>query len=115
MKNASLAVWPAGCFSLHVLRFLRPKKAALEWLPQGFHSSEPNRQADPGPPAPHLGCADLLCPRSHHESKKITWKDGLAAIFHIFSYNIFRSKSTFYRQPWENLLGPVNQADSKPV
>jgi hypothetical protein len=27
--------------------------------------------------------------RSYQEGKKITWKDGLAAIFHIIRYNLF--------------------------
>jgi len=27
--------------------------------------------------------------RSYQEGKKITWKDGLAAIFHILRYNLF--------------------------
>jgi glycosyltransferase involved in cell wall biosynthesis len=54
-------------------------------------------------------------PRSYDEGKKITWKDGVAAICHILRYNLFAAKSTFYRQPWEALLGPVNLAGNKPI
>lgn len=28
--------------------------------------------------------------RTYHEGKKITWKDGLAAIYHIIKYNLFK-------------------------
>ena len=31
-------------------------------------------------------------PRSVKEGKKINWKDGLAAIFHIIKYNLFTKK-----------------------
>lgn len=35
-------------------------------------------------------------PRNYLEGKKITWKDGIAAIFHIFKYNLFFSpRKTF--------------------
>ncbi|HEW79623.1 MAG TPA: glycosyltransferase family 2 protein [Phycisphaerales bacterium] len=31
--------------------------------------------------------------RTYHEGKKINWKDGLRAVYCIFKYNLFRSKS----------------------
>lgn len=36
-------------------------------------------------------------PRSYMEGKKITWKDGLAALWHIVSFNLLRNKEEFYR------------------
>ena len=30
--------------------------------------------------------------RTYKEGKKINWKDGLAAIFHIIKYNLFTKK-----------------------
>jgi hypothetical protein len=40
-----------------------------------------------------MGCRIYEVPISYHgrdysEGKKITWKDGIAAIWHIFKYNI---------------------------
>lgn len=37
-------------------------------------------------------------PRSYMEGKKITWKDGFAAIRHIIYYNIFQAKHTFIKE-----------------
>jgi glycosyltransferase involved in cell wall biosynthesis len=31
-------------------------------------------------------------PRNYIEGKKITWKDGVSAVFHIIRYNIFRNR-----------------------
>ena len=42
--------------------------------------------------------------RSYDEGKKITWKDGIAAFWHIFKYNVLDSKHTFYKSPWEDVL-----------
>ena len=36
-------------------------------------------------------------PRNYLEGKKITWKDGVAALWHIINFNLFRSKSTFFK------------------
>ena len=36
-------------------------------------------------------------PRSYIEGKKITWKDGIAAVNHIIVFNIFRSKYKFFK------------------
>lgn len=37
-------------------------------------------------------------PRNYLEGKKITWKDGIAALRHIIYFNLFQSKQTFYRK-----------------
>lgn len=36
-------------------------------------------------------------PRSYLEGKKITWKDGFAALWHIFRFNVLSDKGRFYR------------------
>lgn len=35
-------------------------------------------------------------PRNYLEGKKITWKDGVAALRHIFYFNLFAKKSNFF-------------------
>ncbi|MEY3902727.1 MAG: hypothetical protein RL189_2033 [Pseudomonadota bacterium] len=37
-------------------------------------------------------------PRNYLEGKKITWKDGVAAVWHILNFNLLRNKKEFYRQ-----------------
>ncbi|MFN7906179.1 MAG: glycosyltransferase family 2 protein [Pseudobdellovibrionaceae bacterium] len=46
-------------------------------------------------------------PRSYLEGKKITWKDGVAAICQIFYYNLFVSKSEYFKStmPSKYLVG----------
>jgi len=36
-------------------------------------------------------------PRNYLEGKKITWKDGFAALWHIINFNLLKSKKTFFR------------------
>ena len=36
-------------------------------------------------------------PRNYLEGKKITWKDGVAALWHILNFNLLRNKRQFYR------------------
>jgi glycosyltransferase involved in cell wall biosynthesis len=43
-------------------------------------------------------------PRKYDEGKKITWKDGVSALFHIIKYNILDSKFSFYKRPWNEVL-----------
>ena len=45
-------------------------------------------------------------PRSYIEGKKITWKDGIAAVKHIIFYNIFRSKNKFFKKELPNSYIP---------
>jgi hypothetical protein len=45
-------------------------------------------------------------PRKYNDGKKITWKDGVSALYHIIKYNVFADKKKFYRSPWEQVLNP---------
>ncbi|MCC6932941.1 MAG: glycosyltransferase family 2 protein [Deltaproteobacteria bacterium] len=40
----------------------------------------------------------LYFPRNYIEGKKITWKDGLAAVGHIINFNIFSDKRKFFKK-----------------
>ena len=42
--------------------------------------------------------------RSYDEGKKITWKDGIAAFWHMLQYNYLKSKTNFYKRPWNEVL-----------
>ncbi|MFA6290727.1 MAG: glycosyltransferase family 2 protein [Victivallales bacterium] len=42
--------------------------------------------------------------RTYEEGKKITWKDGVAAIWHMIKYNILLNKSRFYKKPWNEVM-----------
>lgn len=42
--------------------------------------------------------------RTYGEGKKITWKDGVAAFWHMIKFNIFASKKNFYKKPWDEVL-----------
>lgn len=37
-------------------------------------------------------------PRNYIEGKKITWKDGIAALRHIIYFNVFQSRKKFFKQ-----------------
>jgi glycosyltransferase involved in cell wall biosynthesis len=39
--------------------------------------------------------------RTYEEGKKITWRDGLAALFYIFRFNLFCSLKKAFKQPHE--------------
>lgn len=43
-------------------------------------------------------------PRRYDEGKKITWKDGVAALRHIFYFNVIADKDKFYKEPWDIVL-----------
>jgi hypothetical protein len=36
-------------------------------------------------------------PRTYMEGKKITWKDGVAALRHILYFNVFQKPKTFFK------------------
>jgi hypothetical protein len=36
-------------------------------------------------------------PRNYAEGKKIAWKDGIAAIWHIIKFNFFRTRKASFR------------------
>jgi glycosyltransferase involved in cell wall biosynthesis len=44
-------------------------------------------------------------PRKYDEGKKITWKDGISALYHIIKYNAFCNKAFLYKRPWDEILG----------
>ena len=43
-------------------------------------------------------------PRKHDEGKKITWKDGMASLYHILKYNVFSNKESFYKKQWDDVI-----------
>lgn len=43
-------------------------------------------------------------PRSYTDGKKITWKDGIAAFWHILRYNVFTDRENCFRNSWELVL-----------
>jgi glycosyltransferase involved in cell wall biosynthesis len=44
-------------------------------------------------------------PRGFSAGKKITWKDGISALYHIVKYNVFSDSRKFYKKPWPEVLG----------
>ena len=42
--------------------------------------------------------------RSYEEGKKIGWKDGVSAFWYMIKYNLLKSKKTFYKKPWDEIL-----------
>ncbi len=43
-------------------------------------------------------------PRSYTEGKKITWRDGVAAFWHIVRFNCFTPDRECMKQSWESLM-----------
>jgi len=43
-------------------------------------------------------------PRRYDQGKKITWKDGVSALYHIIRYNWFDDRRKFYKRPWDEIL-----------
>lgn len=43
-------------------------------------------------------------PRRYKEGKKIGWRDGVAALFHILHYNVFNSDKKSFVKPWSEIL-----------
>lgn len=44
-------------------------------------------------------------PRGFNAGKKIGWKDGVSALYHIIKYNVFADSKKFYKKPWPEILG----------
>ena len=42
--------------------------------------------------------------RTYAEGKKITWKDGIAALWHVIKFNLFRTPSSYFKSDWQNVL-----------
>ncbi|MBQ9753328.1 MAG: glycosyltransferase family 2 protein [Lentisphaeria bacterium] len=43
-------------------------------------------------------------PRSYNEGKKIGWRDGFAALWHILRFNCFTSLEESLKKPWSEVL-----------
>ena len=43
-------------------------------------------------------------PRSYNEGKKIGWRDGFAALWHIMRFNCFTSLEKSLKKPWQEVL-----------
>ncbi|MBQ9804070.1 MAG: glycosyltransferase family 2 protein [Lentisphaeria bacterium] len=43
-------------------------------------------------------------PRRYNEGKKIGWRDGFAALWHIIRFNCFTSDKKSFVKPWESVL-----------
>ncbi len=44
------------------------------------------------------------CPRRYDEGKKIGWRDGFAAFWHIFRFNCLTRKKNCSYKPWDSVL-----------
>ncbi len=44
------------------------------------------------------------CPRRYDEGKKIGWRDGVAAFWHIFRFNCLTSQKKSFVKPWDEVL-----------
>ena len=51
-------------------------------------------------------------PRNYRDGKKITWRDGLAAMWHIFRFNVLADYRKFYVRDWESLLAEIKTAEA---
>jgi glycosyltransferase involved in cell wall biosynthesis len=45
--------------------------------------------------------------RTYKQGKKITWRDGVAALGHIVRFNLFRSEERCLKRPWHEISGLV--------
>jgi glycosyltransferase involved in cell wall biosynthesis len=52
-------------------------------------------------------------PRRYDEGKKITWKDGFAAIWHIFRFNVLADYKKFYVRDWDVVLAEISAAEER--
>ena len=44
------------------------------------------------------------CPRRYDEGKKIGWRDGFAAFWHIFRFNCLTGAKKSFEKPWDEVL-----------
>ncbi len=42
--------------------------------------------------------------RTYDEGKKITWKDGIAALWYIVKFNLLKNKKSFFKEDWRKVL-----------
>ena len=43
--------------------------------------------------------------RTYEEGKKVTWKDGIAALWFMFKFNVLTPWSSCIKKPWNEVLG----------
>ncbi len=43
-------------------------------------------------------------PRNYRDGKKITWRDGIAAFWHIVRFNLFTGVKKSIKKPWKDVL-----------
>lgn len=48
------------------------------------------------------------CPRRYDEGKKIGWRDGFAAFWHIFRFNCLTGAKKSFEKPWDEVLKKDN-------
>lgn len=41
--------------------------------------------------------------RTYAQGKKITWKDGVAALWHIIRFNLLKNPSSYFKKPWDKV------------
>ncbi len=51
-------------------------------------------------------------PRRYDEGKKIGWRDGVAALFHIVRFNVFMTDRRCFVRPWDDVLGEAGSCSS---
>jgi len=49
--------------------------------------------------------------RTHAKGKKITWRDGFAALAHIVRFNAFRTAAWSFRRDWSDVPGLVEAGE----
>ncbi|MCF7792308.1 MAG: glycosyltransferase family 2 protein [Victivallales bacterium] len=42
--------------------------------------------------------------RTYSEGKKITWKDGVSALYHIIKFNFFKDPKGYFKRPWRDVF-----------
>ena len=46
--------------------------------------------------------------RTYAEGEKITWRDGIVALWHIIKFNLFRVPSSYFKSNWQSVLKTDN-------
>jgi glycosyltransferase involved in cell wall biosynthesis len=49
--------------------------------------------------------------RTYEDGKKITWKDGCAALIQILKYNLLRQPEECFRRPWHEIASLVREVE----
>lgn len=48
--------------------------------------------------------------RTYAEGKKITWKDGVAALWHVIKFNLLRTPSSYFKDDWQSVLNVLEDS-----